>query len=463
MKNLKISRFEDWKISLVLACIVLLGGCEEVPQYILPMVETLETSTATKDEAVVQGTFILGNRSGQFVRRAFEFSSENNVNSLNNNRYYFDEEFIDLSGTTTLTVSFTNLSPSTTYYYRAVLVPLTNYLSDPVYGQVMSVTTADAPKIKVTVTTEDAFSVTSTTAYVRGKYMVQNGTIKEVGIVGSSQTATPTINDNYSLHSKATEYKTSFSGFWYHLHVGTKYYYRAYAIDSDGNIYYGSIKTFTTKTEPGGSLTRDDFIGTFTVSAYSPWEKKNVTWTGVEIMQYDGDTLVAVGLGGNADFRASGIFDQGLQVVRWESNWFWEAYTFDVSGYTCVAVFTPIYFDESASYAYFIESGGKDANGEIWLRKNGSTYSFGGAAGISNEGYYANGFLYNYFTTSDWERHDNSQAYINVTMTRTSTTTSGKWMPARIPSYVAPLRNKIQHNENETTDTVELDSAAEQR
>lgn len=446
----------------LIAALTLFTACEQVPQYVLPTVETLETSTATKDQAVVQGTFILGNRSGQFVRRAFEFSSENNVNSLNNNRYYYDEEWIDLSGTTTLTVSFTKLSPSTTYYYRAVLVPQSGSLSDPVYGQVMSVTTAAAPKIKVTVTTEDAFSVTSTTARVRGKCSVENGTIKEVGIVGSYKTATPTINDN-TLHSKATEFKASFSSFWYHMQVGTKYSYRAYAIDSNGDVYYGSIKNFTTKTEPGGSLTRDDFIGTFTVSAYSPWEKKNVTWTGVEIMQYDGDTLVAVGLGGNADFRASGIFDQGLQVVRWESNWYWEAYTFDINGYTCIAVFTPIYFDESASYAYFIESGGKDAQGEIWLSKKNSTYSFGPGNGISNEGYYANGFLYNYFTLPNWERHDNTQAYTNVNMTRTSTTTSGKWMPARIPSYVAPLRNKIKHYENETTDTVELDSAAEQR
>jgi hypothetical protein len=435
--------------SLIVALTVL-TGCEQVPQYVLPTVETLETSTATKDQAVVQGTFILGNRSGQFVRRAFEFSSENNVNSLNNNRYYYDEEWIDLSGTTTLTVSFTKLSPSTTYYYRAVLVPQSGSLSDPVYGQVMSVTTAAAPKIKVTVTTEDAFSVTSTTARTPGKCSVENGKLTEMGILISPKTSNPTVSDR-SGQSKFTDSK-SFRTFWYNLTPGTKYYYRAYAIDSDKNVYYGSVKSFTTKTEPGGSLTISDFTGTFTVSAYSPWEGKNVTWSDVQIIPDVGDTVVAIGFCGRDDFRAVGIFDKGLQTIRFESYWYFEALTFNVDGYSCVAEFTPAYYNESDSKAYHIYTGGKGVKGEIWLnKKSGNSYAFAPCSGDSDEGYYANGFIFDYYSLSDWEKRGNSNVYTNVTMTRTSTTTT-KYMPARIHKLNASKQSKQINHEDQTTD-----------
>lgn len=435
-------------IYMFLGCLAVFTSCEDIPQYTLPEVETMEASS-TADEVVMQGMFALENTNGVYARRAFEFSNEDSDYSLSSNRYYFDDEATEISTTEVITVKMQKLSPATTYYYRAVLVPLDERMSKPVYGQVMSVTTTEMPKIQVTVTTEDAWSVTSKTARMRGRRSVKNGKIIETGLLIAYNTTTPTISNNAG---KSTyEDANSFSTFWYRLKTGTKYYYRAYAIDENKKVYYGEIKSFTTKTEPGGNLTVNDFIGTFTATANSPWESKTLSWTDVQIIPYSGDTVIAVGWNGRDELRAVGIFEKGLQIIRFESDWYFEAYTFDVDGYSCAAVFMPAYYYANNNKAYLINTGGRELSGEIWLSKNGNKYTFEPCDSDSDEGYYANGFIFDYYSLSDWEKRGHSQVYKDVSMTRTSATTTRYLPPLKRINDVLHKNTKKYHEPQTTS------------
>ena len=432
--------------AVLVTVIVLLSGCETgMPQYTLPDVETHAATNISSSSAVLNATFDCHSESGLYVKRVYEVSLSEET--LSSNSYYVDDSWIALDEFSEDTTQITGLLPGMKYYFRAGLLSQVSYMSKPVYGEVLSFTTEEMPSIIVTVTTEEARSVTSTTARTQGKCSVENGKLVEMGLLISATAQTPTLSN----HSGKTVYTNtkSFWTFWYELTPGTKYYFRAYAIDSEKNVYYGDVKTFTTKTEPGGSLTQSDFIGTYDVSAYSPWEGKTVSWSNVQIIPYSGDTVEAVGLGNNDNFRAVGVFDKGMQVVRFESNWFFRNLTFDVNGYTCVAVFSPAYYNSSDSKAYIIDSGGKNTKGEIWLSKKSSTYTFGPCDSDSDEGYYANGFIFDYYTLTNWTKHGNSNVYTKVTMTRKSTSTD-KGMPARLRS-IMPKQEKPQDYENETT------------
>ena len=393
---------------------------------------------------ILNATFTSHTSSGLYVRRAFEVS--NASDNLEDNRYYFDDDWTELEGVNENNAKMTGLAPSTTYYFRAVLVPESDNLSKTIYGEILSFTTGEAPKSQVTVTTLDATSVTSTTARTSGTCEARNCTIVKVGILATVNSTTPTYT-NYDGIAEY-DYAKSFGTFWYSCSPGTKYYYRAYAMDSEKNIYYGDVKSFTTKTEPGGSLTKNDFIGTYTVNATSAWENTAVTWSDVQIIPDNGDTVVAVGWNGRDELRAVGIFDKGMQVIRFESDWYYEAYNFDVNGTNCVAVFYPTYYDKASNKAHILDTGGKSYKGEIWLSKNGSTYTFGPCDSDSDEGYFANGFSFIYYSLSDWKNVGNSPVYINIVMKRTATTTT-RSMRKQIRNII-PKQNKPK-DENETS------------
>lgn len=429
----------SYQLSVVWAvCVLLLSGCEtQMYTFVLPTVETKAATNIKSDSVELNAVFAYDNIGGLYVRRAFELSD--NAGSLGNSNtlYYVDDDWRELIGTDEQSLLVTGLSASTDYYYRAVLIPKDGTLSAPIYGDVWELKTTGGstpptpptPEIKVTIVTKDVRSVTSTTARLYGECSVENGTLKEMGLVASSYTNPPTIGTN-SGRARFSNV-TTFSTFYYNLSPGVTYYVRAYAIDSDDNVYYGETKSFVTKTEPGGSKTVDDYIGTYTVTATSPWEGKTVTWDDVQIIPYNGDTVVAVGWENRDELRAVGIFDKGLQVVRFESGWCFEIYSFDVDGKTCAAQFMPIWYDSSSSKAYLLSDGGKALRGEVWLKVNesGNVLYFGAADGDSDEGYYANGFIFDYYALADWTKQGNSQAYTNVQMTRTSTTT-WRYMPA---------------------------------
>lgn len=410
------------------ASLILLSACEtNMPEYILPTVETKEAANITSSSAVMQAVFTCDTKTGLYVRRAFELS--NDANTLEKNRYYFDDDWAELTGTQNNNAQINGLTASTKYYYRAVLVPHDESKSAPIYGETISFKTASStdpqkPEGSVKLTVSER-NVTSTTARINISYTASNCSIAEIGLLVGYNQVVPTLS-KYDIKHVASNVWSNFWVFIYGMQPGATNCVRAYAIDTEKNVYYSDGLNIILDSEPGGSKTVNDFIGTYTVTATSPWEVKNVTWTDVQIIPYNGDTVVAVGWEDRDELRAIGIFDKGLQVVRFESGWTFDAYTFDVNGKSCVAQFMPIWYDKTSSKAYLIDTGGKRARGEVWLRPNesGASLYFGAAAGDSDEGYFANGIIFDYYALADWTKQGNSQAYTNVQMNRTKSTTT---------------------------------------
>lgn len=409
--------------------IALFTSCEKMPDVELPSVVTNDATNITSYNAVLNATFTIEGERGISARRAFEMS--NSEETLTSNQYYYDDDWTELSGSTTISALMNSLSPGTTYYYRAVLFPKNSDYSAPVYGNVISFTTEESTGPVISLTLNEIKSITSCTSRTTGSYNVQKCTMKTLGMLVSTN-STPTTS-SYTKRFTISFSDAVSSDFWanvYNLNPSTKYYLRAYAIDENSNVYYSNIRSFTTKSEQGGSLTVSDFIGTFTLNAYSPWESKNVTLSNVQIREYNKDTVYAVGMMSSdgissENFLALGIFDQGRQIIRFESSWYWPSCTFTYNGKTCYAKFIPTFYDSSDQMAYFVEDGGRYGKGEIWLKKTStSSYAFVASDGDSRFGLYADGFIFDYFTLSDGENQGNSYVYNNVILTRTSTSTS---------------------------------------
>ena len=438
-------------------CIALFTSCEKMPDVKLPSVVTDAATSITSYNAVLNATFTIEGERSISARRAYEISeSEEN---LPNYQYYYDDEWTTLTGSTTISAIMNSLSPGTTYYYRAVLFPQNSDFSAPVYGNVVSFATEETTDPVISLTLNEIKSVTSCTSRTSGSYNVQKCTMKTLGML-VSKNSTPTTSSytkRYTI-SFSEAVSSDFQTNVYGLDPSTKYYLRLYAIDENSNVYYSNIRSFTTKSEPGGSLTVSDFIGTYTLNAYSPWESKDVTLTNVQIREYNNDTVYAVGMmssdGISAEnFRALGIFDQGRQIVRFESGWYWSGSTFTYNGKTCYAKFIPTFYDSSDQMAYFVEDGGRNGKGEIWLKKTGtSSYAFVASDGDSRYGLYADGFIFDYYTLPpEKENQGNSYVYNNVKLTRTSTSTSSN-APSHAPMQrpqTVNQHNPIDHHETE--------------
>lgn len=434
---------------------LLLAGCEtKTPDYALPKIETLDATYITGTSATLNGKITKGVNEESWTYVGFDFSTDPNFSDYV--RLWVEEDAertIDISYFT----RFVNgIKSETTYYYRMVL-DKQHHLSTPIFANTMSFTTK-TEQVSATVNIETGYvrSVSSTTARVTGTCTATGTTITEWGMLLGENGSKPTISSYYSnivCSNPNMLNSTRWSFLWWGLPPSTTYTYRAYAKDNEGKVYYGNVRKFTTKTEPGGALTATDFVGTYTITAYSPWESRSVSWNDVQIIQYNGDTLVATGWDGRDELRAVGIFDKGMQVVRFESDWYFEAYTFTAgSTSNCVAMFMPAYYNSTDQMAYTLTTGGKHENtrGEIWLSLTGiNKYAFTACDGDSDDGFYANGFIFNYYNLSNWHKVGSSQVYINVTFNRTSTTTT-RSLPRRINQTTERPINRANENENES-------------
>ena len=417
---------------IVAVCAMVLCGCETQDKQVadaLPVVQVSEVMSVTSNSALLRGELVSNMNQNEKARFFFEWSTDANFSD----KQEAEADTIDLNADAGHVISYRvhDLEPATDYYYRVRLSKFSRY-SGSLYSDAGTFRTSNqAPSIMVV--TKETTSVTSCTARSHASATASGCTLKEAGMLLTSDGSTPTVS-NYRYKRSGTY--TTYYAFWYDLAPSTTFRVRAYAIDTDEHIYYGETRSFTTKSEPGGSLTVSDFVGTYTVSAYSPWEKKTVTWTNVKIAINRGDTVAAYGWEDKTNYRAIGVFDKGRQVIRFESNRYFtsEAYQFIYEGVTCVAVFMASYYNATDGDAYYIEDGGRANKGEIWMKKTGtSSFQFVASDGDDKYGQYANGFLFRYLAVSDKTEKGYSNVYTNVKFTRTSTSTAA---PARMSKTI---------------------------
>jgi len=143
----------------------------------------------------------------------------------------------DGTGLGTFISSITGLLQGTVYYYCAYAT--NSYGTN--YGEIMTFTTLDLPKVTTTVVT----SITSNSATLGGNITSDGGAATTRGICWST-TSNPTIINSKTINGSGTGIFTSLiSG----LTQGTIYHFRAYATNAVGTSY-GSVVTDTTLTTP---------------------------------------------------------------------------------------------------------------------------------------------------------------------------------------------------------------------
>ena len=147
------------------------------------------------------------------------------------------------SGTGAYSVELSDLSEGTTYYVRAYAINS----KGTAYGEQVSFTTKGYSL--PTVVTTSVTNVTYTSASVGGEVTNDgNTTVTERGVVYSTS-SNPTISNSKKRSGSGTgAYSVELSG----LSEGTKYYVRAYAINSKGTAY-GEQVSFTTLRSNGGN------------------------------------------------------------------------------------------------------------------------------------------------------------------------------------------------------------------
>ena len=158
--------------------------------------------------------------------------------STNTNPTTADTKVAIGSGAGTYSTGLTGLNYATTYYVRAYGIG-----SDGItyYGTAQNFTTL----IPISVTTTAPTSVGSTSATTGGSATIAGGgvTIVERGVVYSLTATNPTTaNSKTTSGTGAGSFVTNLTG----LTSSSTYYARAYAIDNNGIVYYGTSQSFTT-------------------------------------------------------------------------------------------------------------------------------------------------------------------------------------------------------------------------
>jgi hypothetical protein len=191
---------------------------------------TATTGTITETSVYISGTITTNNNSHVTVR--INYSENSDVSSPS---YFYPQ----ISGTS-YSGTINNLSPNTTYYYRAFT---TTTCGDGNFTTIRSFTTDDititAPMV-VTCTTP--VSVTDTTAQLCGNVLSNGGS----PIVGYSiEYGTDGVNFPYSVNGEGPI--ADFTALLENLTPSTTYYYKAFAANEEGLEGWGGIESVTTQ------------------------------------------------------------------------------------------------------------------------------------------------------------------------------------------------------------------------
>ena len=196
-------------------------------------IASLNTKNAisiTQNTAVSGGDIISDGRSPILSKGICyaELSNPTVADSLTNNG----------SGTSSYFSTLKNLKPNTKYYIRSYA---TNAIGTA-YGNEVSFTTNPIQIVLPTITTKAATQITKS-SFRTGSFITSdgNGLITSKGIC-YSKTANPTIQDSVILCGTGS---VSFDTSIYNLSTNSKYYIRAFAINSAGTVYGNEVEETT--------------------------------------------------------------------------------------------------------------------------------------------------------------------------------------------------------------------------
>lgn len=209
-----------------------------------PTVSTDSVSNPTATSATCGGN--VTNDGGSTVTDRGICWSTTNAPSIENGNHLSNG-----NGTGTFSITMSGLSPNTVYYVRAFA---TNVRGTS-YGEEKQFTTNDGkPRVMI----NEVSNITATSAVCGGSIGSNGGfAVTDKGLVWSTSQY-PTLNDN---HISLGSGDTPFSGSMTNLLMGTTYYVRAYATNSQGTSYSTQLSFPTHNGLPTVTTTAVTMVG----------------------------------------------------------------------------------------------------------------------------------------------------------------------------------------------------------
>lgn len=201
-----------------------------------PTVETYSTSVFDSTTATFSGG-VTNNGGASITAKGVYWSTDSNPslsdNSVNYNAGNDALFYCDVTG----------LPSGTLIYYRM----WARNAGGTGVGDVLSITT-DSPTYDITVTTDEITDIDSDNlTAIAGGEATGTGTITETGVCWTETKSIPDIGDNkVSMGSSFGNFSDTLTD----LLTGVQIQARAYAIDDNSNVYYGSVESFEVPVYP---------------------------------------------------------------------------------------------------------------------------------------------------------------------------------------------------------------------
>ena len=201
-------------------------------QVVLPTVTTASASSVTETSAVTGGN-VTSDGNASVTERGVVYATTQNPTTANT-------KVASGNGTGSFVCNLSGLQPNTKYYVRAYAINS----KGTAYGEEVSFTT-NQQVVLPTVKTTAASSVTETSAVTGGNVTSDgNASVTERGVVYATTQNPTTANTKVASGSGTGSFVCNLSG----LQPNTKYYVRAYAINSKGTAYGEEITFITNKS-----------------------------------------------------------------------------------------------------------------------------------------------------------------------------------------------------------------------
>ena len=201
-------------------------------QIVLPTVKTTAASSVTETSAVTGGN-VTSDGNATVTERGVVYATTQNPTTANT-------KVASGNGTGSFVCNLSGLQPNTKYYIRAYAINT----KGTAYGEEITFITNKSISLPI-VTTAAASSVTETSAVTGGNVTSDgNASVTERGVVYATTQNPTTANTKVASGNGTGSFVCNLSG----LQPNTKYYVRAYAVNSKGTAYGEEITFITNKS-----------------------------------------------------------------------------------------------------------------------------------------------------------------------------------------------------------------------
>jgi|GEM_PF-535127 len=309
----------------------------------------------------------------------------------------------DGAGTGSFTSQLNTLAAGTKYYLRAYA----SSLSGTGYGEQITFTTQNA--IAPVVTTAGAYNITATSASAGGSVTDSGGTSIAACGVCYSTSGSPTVNEAKTTDTlKSGQFVSRLEG----LAPGTKYYFRAYAINNAG-VGYGSVDSLTTTTASLPSVSTANVTNITSATASSGGSITNTGNATITACGVCWNTKGSPTLGDNktTDTLIAGQFTSALNGLAQSSKYYLRAYATNIAG---TVYGNEIFFTTTTRNIIYVSTSGNDTSGNGTQTKPFYSLQKAIDAAVTGDSISVKGGTYNYNTRINISANGQPGAYINI-------------------------------------------------